>query len=495
MAAGLTQAEAEQRLADRGPREPPASRSTRSIVLANVVTPFNLVLVALGVLTLVFSDWRDALFLAIVVANSSIGIAQELRAKRALDRLSALVAPRATVVRDGEERELAVEQVVEGDLVNVAPGDQVVADGPLDKADALALDESILTGESRPVVRSAGDEVRSGSFVVEGTGAYVVGAVGEGSYAERIAGEAREFRHPDSPLQRSLNVLLYVLVAIAVPLGILLVVALGKQGRGAGASVEVAVAGLVTLVPEGLILLASLTYAAAAVRMSRLGALAQQLNAIESFASVDTLCIDKTGTLTGPRLRLVDVLPADGVQEEQLRVAFGRYAASSPARNLTLAAVAEAVPGNAETPDESVPFSSRRRWSGLRLGETRYVLGAPDLFHLAGLAERAAAEQASGRRVIALGTTTARFPDDGEPPPIAPLGVAVLAEELRPETRETVAFLAAEGVELKVLSGDAPETVGRSRRTPASTATGRRSTVASCRSDPRELATPRPQPS
>jgi len=457
--AGLTQAEAERRLAERPGREPPDSRSTRSIVVANVLTPFNLVLVALGLLTLVFSDWRDALFLFIVVANAGIGIAQELRAKRALDRLSALVAPRATVVRDGEPREVAVENVVEGDLVRVQPGDQIVADGPLERADGLALDESILTGESRAVPRGTGEEVRSGSFVVEGTAAYVVAAVGEESYAERIAGEARAFRHPDSPLQRSLNALLYVLIAVAVPLGILLVVALGKQGRGAGESVEVAVAGLVTLVPEGLILLASLTYAAAALRLSALGALAQQLNAVESFASVDTLCLDKTGTLTGAKLRLLGLRPVDGVAEEELRLAFGRYAASSPARNLTLAAVADAVPGQAEAADETVPFSSRRRWSGLRLGGTRYVLGAPELFHLGSLSEEARAEQASGRRVIALGTTTARFPEDGEPPPIALLGVAVLAEELRPAIRETVEYLRDEGVELKVLSGDAPETV------------------------------------
>ena len=176
--AGLTQAEAERRLEERGALEPGASRSTRSIVLANVVTPFNAVLVALGVLTLLFSDWRDALFLGIVIANAGIGIAQELRAKRALDRLSALVAPRATVVREGQVRELEVEQVVEGDLVRVAPGDQVVADGTLEQADGLALDESILTGESRPVARGHGEEVRSGSFVVEGTGAYAVEAVG-----------------------------------------------------------------------------------------------------------------------------------------------------------------------------------------------------------------------------------------------------------------------------------------------------------------------------
>jgi cation-transporting P-type ATPase E len=459
VADGLSQAEAERRLAERGEREPSASRSTWSIVRANVLTPFNIVLVALGVLTLLFSDWRDALFLFIVVANAGIGIAQELRAKRALDRLAALVAPRATVVRDGEPKEVDVDDVVEGDLVRVAPGDQVVADGPLVTANGLALDESILTGESRAVTRSSGDEVRSGSFVVEGDGSYAVEAVGEDSYAEQIAGEAREFRHPDSPLQRAINRLLYVLVAASVPLGIMLVVALGQQGRGVGRSVEVAVAGLVTLVPEGLILLAALTYAAASLRMARRGALAQQLNAIESLASVDTICLDKTGTLTEPRLRLVTVLPADGVGEEELRHAFGRFAASSPGRSSTLAALVDAVPGAAEEPTESVPFTSRRRWSGLRLGDTRYVLGAPELFPLGRLAQEAAAHQAEGRRVLALGTTTSRFPEDGAPPPSVPLGVAILAEQLRPDTRETVAYLRGEGVELKVLSGDAPETV------------------------------------
>ncbi len=486
--AGLTQAEAERRLEERGALEPGASRSTRSIVLANVVTPFNAVLVALGVLTLLFSDWRDALFLCIVIANAGIGIAQELRAKRALDRLSALVAPRATVVREGQVRELEVEQVVEGDLVRVAPGDQVVADGTLEQADGLALDESILTGESRPVARGHGEEVRSGSFVVEGTGAYAVEAVGEDSYAERIAGEAREFRHPDSPLQRSLNVLLYVLVAISVPLGVMLVVALVQQGRETGESVEIAVAGLVTLVPEGLILLSSLTYAAAAMRMTRLGALSQQLNAIESLASVDTLCLDKTGTLTGARLRLASLRPAAGVEAAALRQALGRYAASSPSRNLTLAAVAEEVPAEAEQADETVPFSSRRRWSGLHLGGTRYVLGAPELFPLAELAGVAASEQASGRRVLALGTTTARFPDDGEPPPVVPLGVAVFAEELRPETRETVAYLHEEGVELKVLSGDAPETVGSIAADAGIVSAGPALDGRELPDDPRELA-------
>ena len=461
MLTGLTEAEAARRLAARDDAEPQTSRSTATIVRANVVTPFNVVLLALGAVTLVFGDWRDALFVFIVVANSLIGIGQELRARNALDRLAALVAPRATVIRDGEPQALPVEEVVEGDLVRLEAGDQVVADGPLVESDGLAFDESILTGESRPVTRAPGEEVRSGSFALEGAGAYTVEAVGAESYAQRIAGEAREFRHPESPLQQALNVLLYVLVAVAVPLGLMLVVALWQQDVEVRQAVETAVAGIVTLVPEGLILLATLTYAAAALGMARRGALAQQLNAVESLASVDTLCIDKTGTLTEPRLRVLELRPASGADDAQVAEAFSRYAASSPARNLTLDALAEAYPRDGEEPRESVPFSSGRRWSGLRLDGTRYVLGAPELFPLGALAADAHAEQARGRRVLALGTTTRDFPDDPDdgPPPVVPLGVAVLAEELRPETRETVAFLLGEGVELKVLSGDAPETV------------------------------------
>jgi cation-transporting P-type ATPase E len=460
---GLSEDDARARLAARGERAPPASsRSTASIVRANVLTPFNVILLALGAVTLVFGDWRDALFLGIVVSNAGIGIVQELRAKRKLDELAALVAPAATVVRGGEAKRVPVDDVVEGDLVRVGAGDQVVADGPLVRADGMLLDESILTGESRPVPRGAGDEVRSGSFVVEGSGEFHVAAVGEDSYAERIAGEAREFRHPRSPLERAVDRLLYVLTGAMVPLGAMLVVALAQQDVGLSQAVDTAVAGMVTLVPEGLVLLVSVTYAAAALGLARRGALAQQINAVESLASVDTLCIDKTGTLTEPRLRLLTLYPAAGIPEEELAHALGRYAAAAPDRNATVDALVTALPGSPEPTDETVPFSSRRRWSGLRIGGTRYVLGAPELFSLGELGTEADAQQSSGRRVLAFGTTTARFPEgaDGSPPPIAPLGIAVLAEELRPHAAETVGFLVDEGVEIKVLSGDAPSTVG-----------------------------------
>ncbi len=414
----------------------------------------------LGVLTLVFGDWRDALFLGIIVANSGIGIAQELRAKRALDRLAALVAPNATVVRDGEPRKVAVDEVLPGDLVRVQAGDQVVADGVLADSEALALDESILTGESRPVIRDRGEEVRSGSFAVEGAGAYSVTGVGDDSYAQRIAGEAREFRHPRSPLERAINRLLFVLVGIMIPLGTILVYSLRERDVEDG--VTVAVAGIVTLVPEGLVLLASLTFAAAALQLSRRGALAQQLNAIESLASVDVLCLDKTGTLTEPRLRVVDLQPVEGTEREELAAALARFAASSPAKNATLSAIGDARPADPEEPLEHAPFSSHRRWSGVRLGEQRYVLGAPELFPLdLILGGRAAREADAGRRVLAFGTSSQPLSADGDGSPgtLTPLGLVVLSEELRARTRATVEFFRAEGVELKVLSGDAPDTV------------------------------------
>src|SRR5215213_137779 len=449
-ATGLTEAEASRRLAERGPPTPPAtSRSTASIVRANVLTPFNAILAALGLLTLVFADWRDALFLFIIAANSGVGIWQELRAKRSLDRLAALVTPKAAGVRDGSPRDVPVEEVVHGDVIRVQAGDQVVADGPLTEAAGLALDESILTGESRPVQRQPGEQVRSGSFAIEGAGSYAVEAVGDDSYAQKLAGEAREFRHPRSPLEVAINYLLYILVGLMVPLGLMFVIVLAKGDASTREANTTAVAGIVTLVPEGLILLVSVTYAAAALALSRRGALAQQLNAIESLASVDLICLDKTGTLTEPGLRVVALEPADGVPPERLRRELSRFAASSPSKNATLRALADDASG--EEPEESVPFSSSRRWSALRLGGEGYVLGAPELFPLGPLAATAAQEQRAGRRVVAFGTTGGS---------LEPLGVAVLAEELRPQAADTVRFFRDENVELKVMSGDAPETVG-----------------------------------
>ncbi|MBN1530967.1 MAG: HAD-IC family P-type ATPase [Thermoleophilaceae bacterium] len=459
---GLTEAEARRRLAERPPsRRTGGSRSYRSIVRANVLTVFNLILASFGTVTLLYGDWRDALFLGILVANTGIGIVQEVRAKRALDRLSALVEPTATVVREGAARRLHVDEVVPGDLIRLAPGDQVIADGRIESAEGLTLDESILTGESAPVRRGPGEEVRSGSFALEGRGSYSAEAVGAESYAERVAGEARAFRHPRSPLELAFNRLLLGLVAVMVPLGAVLGVSLWQRETSLDETVSTSVAAVVSLVPEGLMVLASLTYAVAALRMSRRGALAQQLNAIESLAAADIVCTDKTGTLTEASLRVVDVVPASG-DEESLRHALGVYAASSPARNSTLEALASELEGPAVAVAAEVPFSSGRRWSALTLDGTTYVLGAPELLPLGSLRERVAAEQRSGRRVLAFAQTDLPLADGDRPrlpDGLRPGGAVVLAERLRPDARATVEYFRAQGVELKVLSGDAPETV------------------------------------
>ncbi len=451
---GLSTAEAERRLTQRGgARRQRSSRSYWSIVRANVFTVFNLILVAFGAATLVYGSWQDALFLGILVANSLVGIVQEVRAKRALDRLSALVAPTATVMRDGEPRRLPRDHVVEGDLVVLQPGDQLVADGTLASSEGLELDESILTGESEPVAHATGDELRSGSFVAEGAGRYTVTAIGPTSYAARVTGAARSFRHPRSPLERAMYRLMYGLVALMVPLGALLGYALWHRHATIGRAVTTSVAAVVTLVPEGLILLVSVTFAVSAMRMTRRGALTQQLNATESLASVDLVCTDKTGTLTEPRLRVVDMV-GDGDLPDLL----GSFAASATARNSTLQAIADRFPADRQAVEQEVVFSSRRRWSGVRLGGTSYVLGAPELLPLGRLAPRAEEEARAGRRVVALARTTARL-DDRLPADLEPVGLVVLAEQLRPNARATVEFFRSQGVQLKVLSGDRPETV------------------------------------
>ena len=482
---GLSETEAARRLGEAGPKhEQATSRSYTSIAIANTFTVFNAILAGFGIATIIFGNPKDALFLGILVANVAIGTFQEVRAKRALDKLAALVVAKATVVRDGAPRQVAVEEVVVGDLVRIASGDQIPADGTLARADGLALDESELTGESEPVVRKTGDEVLSGSFAVEGEGDFEATAVGADSHAAKVTATARAFRHPRSPLEKAMDRLLIVMVGTMIPLGVGLGVSLALRDVSQADAVETLTAGIVNIVPEGLILLVSLTAAVTAAKMARHGILAQQLNAIESLASVSVMCTDKTGTLTEASLRVVELVPAEGETVEDLANTFGTYAASAPTRNTTLEAIHAAGLGDgmwAEEPTATIPFSSRRRWSALELDGKRLVLGAPealldDTATDPGLAERAASEAASGRRVLALAAYDAPLPEAGPDvelsEPVRPLGIVVLAEELRAEAAETIAFFAREDVALKVLSGDNPATVGAIARDLGIEATG-----------------------
>ena len=467
---GLSHAEAERRLTRLGEPQPPSSRSVASIVAGNVFTLFNAIIGVFFVLILSLGLFADALFGLIAIVNSSIGIRQELRAKRTLDELALLVAPRAKVLRDGEIVELGAQEVVPGDVVRVEPGDQLVADGEVIDTRGLTVDESLLTGESDGIRKRVGDRLLSGSFGISGSGHYEIDAVRERSYAERIAGEAREFRHPPSPLQVEIN---RVLKATAIALGPVAVVVLAGfslHSKPFREAAQDATAGLVTLVPEGLVLLMSVTLAVAAIRLARQQTLVQQMAATEALAAVDTICVDKTGTLTDGTLELLTVESPDQPSAER---ALGHFAASAGERNRTLETIAERYPARSERVVAEVPFSSVWKWSGLTLhggGARRsYVLGAPDVLAQtgalslpAGLTEALEQHTSAGRRVVAFGESVEPLPDDpssAPPPRLEPTALVVLEERLRSDTAETLEFMRTQQVDLKLISGDARETV------------------------------------
>ncbi len=465
---GLSSAEAAARLAAMPPRVPPrGSRSYAEIVRSNTLTLFNGVLSALLVLTIALGDLRDGLFGGVIVANTLIGIVQEVRAKRVLDRLSLLVAPRARVRRDGALTELPVGAIVPGDVVRLEPGDQVIADGTVLASRGLTLDEAVLTGESEPVVRAVGEPVLSGSYCVAGAGEHRVESVGAQSFAERLAADARGARGSRSPLEADIDRILRLTVAAMVPLAAVLIVVLWSRDLSATEASRTVVAGLVPLIPEGLVLLTSLTFAVAAVRLARLGTYAQRLNATESLASVNTLCLDKTGTLTENRLRVVAVEPVGGCGADEARAALATLAASAGAPNGTTRAIAEWAPGVARPLTAEVPFSSARKWSGLTLaaGGT-LMLGAPDMLARAGVPvddpvrAQVAGHARAGRRVLLLAGADGALGRDGAPPPgSAPRALVVLSEAIRADAADTVAFLTREGVATRVISGDDPLTV------------------------------------
>ena len=461
---GLTEAEAQRRLDALGERgELPTSRSYASIVRANTLTLFNLILGCFLVVILAAGRPADGLFAGVLVANTAIGIVQEVRAKRTLDRLALLVAPHARVVRDGSARSVGAEDVVSGDLVMLQAGDQIVADGTVSRSVGLMLDESPLTGESHAVGRDRGEPLLSGSFVVEGAGSYLVEAAGEASYAASLTGIAREYRHRRSPLEQQIDRLLRVLVAVMIVLGSAFVWILIRHDLPFQEAAATATAGIVTLVPEGLVLLTSMTFAVAAVRLARRGMLVQALNAVEVLANVDTVCLDKTGTLTDGRLVLERVAAAPGRDQADVERRLAAYAASAASRTDTLDAVAAGLAGAAAGVEDEVPFSSRWKWSAVRLrGEPGpLVLGAPDaLTPQQGPGAPDGPE--AGRRTLVFGTAAWPLPDPA--PGVAPqafelLGTVVLEERMRPDAAKTVEFLRRQGVAVKVLSGDAPGTV------------------------------------
>ncbi|MBM7804334.1 cation-transporting ATPase E [Geodermatophilus bullaregiensis] len=467
---GLTQAEAQARYR-RGEGNAAPRGSTRGyarIVRTNVFNFFNTVLFTIGAALLALGRYSDAVTsVGLGLVNAAISAVQEIRARRKLDRLQLLSRGRVTVVRDGRDVEVVPDEVVRGDVLHVRPGDQVVVDGPLLEG-AVEVDESLLTGESEALPRGPGDDLLSGSFCAGGEGWQLARDVGAASYASRLTADVRRVSTDATPLQRRIDFVVRLVMVLVGLMSATILLQAALEGFSLVRVVQTT-AVLSGLVPYGLFFLVALAYTIGAAASARDGALVQQVNAVESISNVDVVCTDKTGTLTTGRLSLAEVVPVGSLPAAEVERLVGTAARSTAAANLTTAALAAALPGEERPVREEVPFSSALRWSAVRTDDGVLVLGAPDSLApaLSGapLTEAVTARTSQGLRVL----VAARPVDPAAPlrddagrsrlPALEPLAVVVLADELRPGVPETIARFAADGIDLKVVSGDDPLTV------------------------------------
>ena len=468
---GLTAADVSDRVAKGLSNDIPnaPTRSVSQIVRANVFTPINLIVAILAALVIVAGSPKDALFGGVIIANSVIGVYQELRAKRVLDQLRVVNAPRAHVVRDGKVVELQTHELVLDDVVELRTGAQVVADGVVLTHENLEIDESLLTGEADPVVKNDGDDVLSGSAVVAGTGRMVVTKVGAENYAAKLADEARRFTLVNSPLRNDVNLIVKWVGYMIIPVGLLLASSqFFRRNQSWQDSIISTVAGLVGMVPEGLVLLTSVAFAVGVVRLAKRRCLVQELPAIEVLARVDVLCVDKTGTITAGTLELAEVCPFDDHDKASVDAALAALAQLDPDPNATSRALQNAYTDKTTWQATGrVPFSSARKWSAMTFADQgSWVLGAPENVLTSNYqgdvrtdVERYAQD---GQRVLLLAKADGTFSDgaDASLPPVTAVALVLLEDVVRPDAPETLKYFAEQGVTMKVISGDNNVTVG-----------------------------------
>jgi cation-transporting ATPase E len=462
---GLTAEQVARRRTDGRANDVPtrSSRSTWEIVRANVFTRINAIFAVLFAIIVFTGHLLDGLFGGLIIANSAIGIVQEVRAKRTLDRLSIIGQARPRVRRDGQTRQLAPNEVVADDVIEVGAGDQIVVDGEVFAAEALEVDESLLTGEPDPVVKNRGDRVLSGSFVDAGSRLYVATRVGRQAYAAQLAAEASKFTLVNSDLRNGINRILRFITYLLIPAGALSIYNQLAGDQPLQEALRGMVAALVPMVPEGLILLTAVAFAVGVIRLGRRQCLVNELPAIEGLARVDVVCADKTGTLTDNAMRIAEVRPT-GDDGQPVRQALAAIAGVDAHPNATLQAIRDAYPSGPGWRARAVaPFSSARKWSGARFdGQGDWVLGAPDVLLPAGSATRADAEQAAARglRVLVLGRADRAVDAPGAPGSVEPAALVALEQRVRPDARRTLDYFASQDVAVKVISGDSARAVG-----------------------------------
>lgn len=466
-APGLTAAEVQQRVRDGQANDMPdrASRSVADIVRANVFTRINAILGVLFVLVLATGSIIDGMFGLLIVANSVVGIVQELRAKQTLDKLAIVGQAKPVVRREGRALEVAPREVVLDDLIELGPGDQIVVDGVVEESELLEVDESLLTGEADPIDKATGAQVMSGSFVVSGSGAYRATKVGRDAYAAKLAAEASKFTLVNSELRNGIDTILKVITYLLIPAGLVTIYnQLFSSHQSWRAALNGMVAALVPMVPEGLVLMTSIAFAVGVVRLGRRKCLVQELPAIEGLARVDVVCADKTGTLTENGMRLSELRVVGDMPERALREVLAAMASDDPRPNASVAAIKEALadgPGWAQS--AVAPFSSAKKWSGFSYGEHgNWLLGAPDVLLDAASPIAATAQEigAQGLRVLLLAASDRPVDAPDAPGVVTAQALVVLEQKVRPDARETLEYFAEQHVAIKVISGDNAVSVG-----------------------------------
>ncbi|WP_217139701.1 HAD-IC family P-type ATPase [Streptomyces sp. AC627_RSS907] len=470
-ATGLTAAQVAERVARGEVNDVPvrSSRSVADIVRANVFTRFNAIIGVLWVIMLFVAPIQDSLFGFVILANTGIGIIQEWRAKKTLDSLALIGEIRPTVRRDGTAAEVSTSEIVLDDVIETGPGDKIVVDGVCVEADGLEIDESLLTGEADPVVKQPGDEVMSGSFVVAGGGAFRATKVGREAYAAQLAEEASRFTLVQSELRSGISTILKYVTWMMVPtaIGLVLSQLLAKDDE-LDDSIARTVGGIVPMVPEGLVLLTSVAFAIGVVRLGRKQCLVQELPAIEGLARVDTVCLDKTGTLTEGGMDVTELRTLDGADETYVRTVLGALGESDPRPNASLQAVVAAFPAADNWRcTESLPFSSARKYSGAAFSEgdgtsSTWLLGAPDVLLAEddpALAETVRLNE-QGLRVLLLARAARDLDDPAVAEGVTATALVVLEQRLRPDAADTLRYFDEQNVRAKVISGDNAVSVG-----------------------------------
>ena len=465
---GLTGAQVQQREAGgwRNGAPKSAGRSEKEILLENLITFFNLVFVVMAVvLAFAGSSVKNMTFLIIVFINAAIGCYQEIRAKRAVDKLTLVAAQQLRTIRDGKKLLIRSDLLVRDDIVEYVSGDQICADGIL-RSGQLQVNESLITGEADAIVKNAGDELKSGSFVVAGTGRAQLTKVGGDAFAARLAAEAKaDPRAAKSEMMRSLDKLIRVVGIALIPIGLILFYqAYQVRGQDFRTSAEGMVGALVGMIPEGLYLLTSIAMAASALKLTKRRVLVQDMNCIETLARVDVLCVDKTGTITEAAMDVDNVIPLTEDDPQGLEQVMAALYTGVEPENDTARAMAERFAGHTDWECiRRIPFTSQTKWSAADFrGHGTFIVGAPEFTmqeRYRELRELVESWSSKGYRVLLVSQYVGELDSQLEPEKLRPLALVLLMSRIRPEAPDTFAYFARQGVAIKVISGDNPVTV------------------------------------